>query len=174
MCGVGGEGEERGLVISSEDAFVLANPVEVCGEGGITGDGELARVGCVAVVPAEESVVFVGYGGECDGVAVEVGAAACDATAESLVGLYGDKEGFPVGEECGERGVLGDEDGAWVVGVAVVPPEEVVARSGSGVDGLVDMFGQFAVGVCRALGAVGRNGVHHGIVYHGLYGTVEV
>ena len=52
----------------------------------------------------------------------------------------------PVGEVGGERGVLGDEDSAGVGGVAIVPPDEFVAACGGGIDGLIDMLGQFTIG----------------------------
>lgn len=131
-------------------------------------DDKFPWVGGVPVVPAEELVGVVGYGSEGDSVALEVDAAAVDMSADRVVWLCGDVVVVSVGEVGGKGGVLCDEDGAGVVGVAIIPPGESVCTFGDGVDCLVDMFGQLAVGLGCAHGAVGREGVHHGVVNHGL------
>ena len=67
VCGVGREGEEGDLIVGCSNSFSL-RPVEVGGEGGVLSDDELSWVGGVAVVPVEELIGVVGYGGEGDGV----------------------------------------------------------------------------------------------------------
>ena len=166
VCGVGGEGEESVLVVGGGDAFGM--PVEVGGERGVLRDDELSGIGGVAVVPTEESVGVVRNGGEGDGIPLEVGAAAVNVSADGIVGLCGDVVVVSVGEVGDEGSVLCDEDGTGVGGVAVVPPDEFVSSCRGSVNCLVDMLGQFTVGVGGAHGAVGREGVHHGVVDHGL------
>ena len=100
-------------------------------------EGHVGEVACddngtqcvgAAIVPVHQLVAW-GWGGlDLDSVAVVVGAAAADGAEVGIVGDNVDEE--PVGLEGGcEGGVAVDGEYAWVVGVAVVPFDEVVEGS---------------------------------------------
>ena len=149
MRGVGGEGEERYLAVGRGDAFgvVLVNPFEVGSKDGVLCDKDGARVGGIAVVPVGEAVVVVGCGGEYGGVVGPVVAAAGHSSVYRHVGLGGEAEGDAVGEVGGEVGVLREEDGAGVLGVAVVPAAEAVTGFGRGGDDNVGEVGEAATAI---------------------------
>ncbi len=130
--GVGVEGEEeRGGLVDGDLAGL-----EDGGEGGVLGDEDGAGVVGDAVVPVGEEEGGVGAVGEDGGgVALEVDAVA-GGDAEGAVGGEGDGVEAAGSEEGGEGGVLGDEYGAGVVGVAVVPVGEFEAVAWNGGDGL--------------------------------------
>ena len=104
------------------------------GEEAVLGDDDGARVIGDAVVPAIEGKARIGRGRNLYGVAIVIGAAACHRTPFGMVG--DDFNGVLQCAEMGDEGaVLGDDDGAWVVHVAVAPSEEGVACVGDGLDG---------------------------------------
>ena len=92
-----------------------------------------ARVLRVAVLPLHEVVAVVGRGRQGGGAVVVVGAAAAHAAHGAVVA--GHAHGIAVDGELGRiGGVLRHRHQAWVVGVAVAPLGEVVARVGQGGD----------------------------------------
>ena len=145
MCGVGGEGEEGFLCVGGVDAFVLVNPFKVGGEECVLCDDYSARVGGVAVVPVGEAMVVSRYGSEGGGVAIPVYTAAGHLSIIPIVGSCGDMDGYAVGEVGNEMCVLCEEDGARVVGVAVVPASEVESGFGGGGDDDLSEVGEASV-----------------------------
>ena len=110
------------------------------------------------VVEGESAAVEVGErGGECEGYGLVCG-----------VGVEGE-EGFGVGrrdgagedEECGELGVLCDDEGAGVVGGEVVPALEEEAVAWSSGEGDRRAFGVDAGAHHGAAGGVGAESVDH-------------
>ena len=159
MRGVGGEGEKRCLAVGGADTFVLVDPFEEGGESGVLRDDHDACAVGVAVVPAGETVVLVWRGGEGGGVVRPVVAAAGHLPLIRSIGLCNEAQGYAVGEEGGEEGVLREEDSAWVVGVAVVPAAEPVAGGGHGGDATRDVGGEPAGAVYGAPCGVAANDV---------------
>ena len=114
---------------------MLVNPFEVGGEECVLCDDYSAWVGSVAVVPVGEAIFVSGYDGECGGVAIPKRSAAGHLSVKLTVGVGGELEGDAVGEVGNEVCVLCEEDGARVVGVAVVPASESVTGFRGGGDG---------------------------------------
>ena len=134
-CGVGVEGEE-GFGVGRRDGAGRPLGFEVGYESGVLGNGKGEGVVGDAVVPVGEGAVgtqiLKEYFG---GVALVIEAIA----VVDDVGVFADDAhlvGGPLGEVGGEGGVAGDEDGAWVVGDAVVPVREVESGPWGGFDGL--------------------------------------
>ncbi len=169
VIAIGGKGSESGCVEIGEGAAALdrthrgvaaeeGNGVGVGGkeggEGSVLRDGDGAGIGSDAVVPHGEMVAVVGYGN--DDCLVLVGICASTNGGAHCGVVATKRECGGVGEEDGyEKGVLCDNDGTRIEGVAIVPTLKMVVGIGRG--------GEYCGGVI-AVETRARNGAPGGIV----------
>ena len=188
VVGRGGDGHVVvGMVLagaghSAHSLVVVDGDLEVAGvdevgrQGGVAQGGVLNGGGVdgdVAVAPAGEAAALEDLGGEVQRAAVlhvlehiacgHSGAGGVIVGHNTSLSVVGEGDVVEVDGEGGREGhILGGADGARVVGIAVVPLHEVVARGGSGGEdhvGEVAHCGGAADGALGVIGAEAGDGV---------------
>ena len=156
-----GGGAPLAVVAHHADGGIVRVGSEGGGVGHVGGEGQLARIVAVAVVPVQEVVTLVGGGVDGDVAVPIVDTSAADAAHGGIVGGQGEADGVD-GKGGGEQRVAHDGQGAYGIGVAVAPLHEVVVGSRSGGDGddLIVGVGVAGGSHCYCtLGLIGRLGV---------------
>ena len=135
---------------------------EQSNEAAVLRDDDFTRIVGDAVGPHLKDETGIGYGFEVERVAIVVDAASNDGS--SVFGLNGGRDVITDEAEIGSEGaILCDDDGARVVGDAVIPVKELAAKVGDG-------FDDGSVAIIE--GAAARHGAPSGGV--GFHGEVEI